>query len=81
MTYKILVSEIMLQQTQVAAVIPRYHILGAISRRKALAAVGKKMFARHGRVLGIIGEPEICKAATQVIELHGSKFPESFAIS
>ena len=78
--YKILVSEIMLQQTQVATVIPRWHaFLEQFPDVKALAAVREEDVCEAWAGLGYYRRARnLHKAATQVVELHGSKFPESF---
>ena len=78
--YKILVSEIMLQQTQVATVIPRWHaFLEQFPDVKALAAVREEDVCEAWAGLGYYRRARnLHKAANQVVELHGSKFPESF---
>ena len=78
--YKILVSEIMLQQTQVATVIPRWQaFLEQFPDVKALAAVREEDVCEAWAGLGYYRRARnLHKAARQVMELHDGKFPKSF---
>ena len=70
----------MLQQTQVATVIPRWHaFLEQFPDVKALAAVREEDVCEAWAGLGYYRRARnLHKAARQVVELHGGKFPESF---
>lgn len=77
--YAILVSEFMLQQTQVAAVIPFYH---AWMRRfpdfSALAAASEHEVLHAWQGLGYYARARnLLTAAQNVMEKHGGRFPRS----
>jgi A/G-specific adenine glycosylase len=77
--YRIWLSEIMLQQTRVAAVIPYYHrFLAAFPDVKALAEAPEEEVLRHWAGLGYYSRARnLHKAAQQIIADHGSRFPDS----
>lgn len=77
--YRIMVSEVMLQQTQVARVVPKYHqFLEQFPDVLALATatLGEVLIAWQG--LGYNRRAKfLWQAAQQVVQEHGSRFPES----
>ncbi len=77
--YRIWLSEIMLQQTRVAAAIPYYHrFLAAFPDVKALAEAPEEEVLRHWAGLGYYSRAKnLHKAAQQIIADHGSTFPDS----
>ncbi len=77
--YRIWLSEIMLQQTRVAAVIPYYRrFLAAFPEVKALAEASEEEVLRHWAGLGYYSRAKnLQKAAQQIIAQHGSRFPDT----
>ncbi|PLX90239.1 MAG: A/G-specific adenine glycosylase [Desulfuromonas sp.] len=77
--YRIWLSEIMLQQTTVAAVIPYYQtFLASFPTIEKLAAAGIDEVLELWAGLGYYSRARnLHKAACQVIEVHGGKFPGS----
>ena len=75
--YRIWLSEIMLQQTQVAAVIPYYErFLDAFPEVRALAAAPEDRVLERWSGLGYYRRAHHLHAAAKVIvEAHGGKFP------
>jgi A/G-specific adenine glycosylase len=78
--YRIWLSEIMLQQTQVAAVIPYYlRFLQRFSSLHALAAATEDEVLAHWSGLGYYARGRnLHRAAQQVCERHGGVFPADF---
>ena len=78
--YAILVSEIMLQQTQVATVIPRWHaFLEEFPTVDALADVPEEKVCEAWAGLGYYRRARnLHKAARQIVEEHEGQFPEEF---
>jgi A/G-specific adenine glycosylase len=79
--YCILVSEIMLQQTQVDRVIPRYHaFLERFPTLEALAAAPLSDVIREWAGLGYNRRAvNLQRAARAVLETHGGRFPRDVA--
>ena len=79
--YKIMVSEIMLQQTQVDRVIPKYHaFLEAFPTLEALAAAPTAEVIRAWSGLGYNRRAvNMQRAARAVIDEHGGQFPRDVA--
>lgn len=79
--YRIWVSEIMLQQTQVATVIPYYHrFLDRFPDVKSLAEAPEDEVFRYWAGLGYYRRArQLHSAAKTIIELHGGKFPKDIA--
>jgi A/G-specific adenine glycosylase len=79
--YHIWLSEIMLQQTRVAAAIPYYgRFLAAFPEVKALAEAPEEEVLRHWAGLGYYSRARnLQKAARQIVAEHGAKFPETAA--
>jgi A/G-specific adenine glycosylase len=77
--YHIWLSEIMLQQTRVAAVIPYYErFLEAFPEVKALAEAPEEEVLRHWAGLGYYSRARnLQKAAQQIIAQHESRFPDT----
>ncbi len=75
--YRIWLSEIMLQQTQVATVIPYYQrFLAAFPDIRALAEAPQDRVLEHWSGLGYYRRAHHLHAAAQaVVALHGGKFP------
>ena len=75
--YKILVSEVMLQQTQVDRVIPKYHeFLGKYPTVKALAKAKPEEVRKTWYPLGYNMRPyRLHKIACEVVEQYGGKIP------
>jgi A/G-specific adenine glycosylase len=75
--YRIWVSEIMLQQTRVAAVIPYYErFLGRFPDIRALAEAPEEEVLRLWAGLGYYSRARnLQKAARQMVALHGGEFP------
>ncbi len=75
--YCIWVSEIMLQQTQVATVIPYYErFLESFPTVADLAAADEEVVLRHWEGLGYYRRArQLHKAAKQIVELHDGVFP------
>jgi len=78
--YRIWLSEIMLQQTRVAAVIPYYErFLQRLPDIRSLAAASEQEVLRLWSGLGYYSRARnLHKAAQQIVAQHGGKFPESF---
>jgi A/G-specific adenine glycosylase len=76
--YRIWVSEIMLQQTRVAAVIPYYErFLERFPNIRALAEAPEEEVLRLWSGLGYYSRARnLQKAARQVVALHGGEFPQ-----
>src|SRR5437764_82176 len=79
--YKIMVSEIMLQQTQVDRVIPKYHaFLELFPSLSALAAAPTAEVIRAWTGLGYNRRAvNMQRAARAVLETHGGEFPRDMA--
>jgi len=79
--YRIWLSEIMLQQTQVATVIPYYQrFLASFPDVKALAAAPVEMVMEHWAGLGYYARARnLHRCAQQVVAVHGGSFPGSAA--
>jgi A/G-specific adenine glycosylase len=77
--YHIWLSEIMLQQTRVAAVIPYYErFLKAFPELKDLAEAPEEEVLRHWAGLGYYSRARnLQKAARQIIAEHESRFPDT----
>jgi A/G-specific adenine glycosylase len=77
--YRIWISEIMLQQTRVAAVIPYYErFLGQFPDITALAEAPQEEVLRLWSGLGYYGRARnLQSAAQQIVARHGGKFPRS----
>jgi A/G-specific adenine glycosylase len=75
--YHIWVSEIMLQQTQVATVVPYYQrFLAAFPTVQALAEASEHDVLRIWEGLGYYRRArDLHRAARQVVQLHGGEFP------
>lgn len=70
--YRILVSEVMLQQTQVARVVPFYErFLAAFPDERALAAAGDEAIHRAWKGLGYPSRVERLRAACQAVLARG----------
>ena len=78
--YAILVSEIMLQQTQVVTVIPRWkQFLALFPTVEALANVSEEKVCEAWAGLGYYRRARnLHKAATQIMSLHNGQFPTGF---
>ena len=78
--YRVWLSEIMLQQTQVATVIPYYlRFIEAFPDIAALAAASEEEVLAHWSGLGYYARGRNLHRAAQVIaEQHGGKFPHRF---
>jgi len=76
--YRILVSEIMLQQTQVDRVIPKYHqFLRSYPSIEALAAAPVDAVREAWYPLGYNIRPvRLCAIAREVVERHGGRIPD-----
>jgi A/G-specific adenine glycosylase len=76
--YRIWVSEIMLQQTRVAAVIPYYErFLARLPDVRALAEAPQEEVLRHWSGLGYYSRARnLQKAAQQIVALHDGEFPQ-----
>ena len=79
--YKIWVSEIMLQQTRVAAVIPYYQRwMAELPDVAALAAVEEEKLLKLWEGLGYYSRARnLKKAAGVIMEQHGGQFPHHYA--
>jgi len=77
--YRIWLSEIMLQQTQVATVIPYYaRFLDSFPDVRALAAAPIEAVIEHWAGLGYYARARnLHHCAQQVVAVHGGKFPDS----
>jgi A/G-specific adenine glycosylase len=78
--YRVWVSEVMLQQTQVAAVIPYFlRFMGRFPDVPALAAAPLDEVLHHWSGLGYYARARnLQRAAQQVVERHGGVFPTEF---
>lgn len=78
--YRIWLSEIMLQQTQVAAVIPYFaRFLAAFPTLKALATAPSDAVMQQWAGLGYYARARnLHRAAQQIAQQHGGKFPADF---
>lgn len=78
--YKVLVSEIMLQQTRVAAVIPYYRRwMEELPAVDALASVDERRLMKLWQGLGYYSRARnLQKAARMIIEQFGGRFPEEY---
>ena len=78
--YRIWVSEIMLQQTQVATVIPYYQrFMSSFPTVQGLAAAENDGVMHHWTGLGYYARARnLHKAAKQVVEQHNGLFPKQF---
>jgi A/G-specific adenine glycosylase len=76
--YHIWLSEIMLQQTRVAAAIPYYErFLTAFPEVRALAEAPEEEVLRHWAGLGYYSRARnLRKAARQIVAKHGASFPD-----
>lgn len=79
--YRIWLSEIMLQQTQVATVIPYYQrFLASFPDVQALAAAPIETVIEHWAGLGYYARARnLHRCAQQIVAVHGGKFPNSTA--
>lgn len=77
--YRVWVSEIMLQQTQVATVIPYYHkFMESFPTIESLAIADEDNVLHHWTGLGYYARARnLHKAAKQIVDLHGGIFPQS----
>ena len=77
--YRVWVSEIMLQQTQVATVVPYFErFVAAFPDVQALAAAPLDQVLEHWTGLGYYARARNLHAtARRVVELHGGSFPDS----
>ncbi len=78
--YRVWVSEVMLQQTQVATVIDYYHrFLKSFPDVRALAEADPQLLLSHWEGLGYYRRARsLHAAARQIVEKHDGKFPETF---
>lgn len=78
--YRIWISEIMLQQTRIEAVIPYYHrFLSELPTVQALAEVPDDRLMKLWEGLGYYSRARnLKKAAIQIMEEHGGNLPEDF---
>jgi A/G-specific adenine glycosylase len=76
--YRIWLSEIMLQQTQVATVLPYYHrFLEAFPDLGTLAAASDDAVMKRWEGLGYYSRARnLLACARRVVEIHGGRFPE-----
>ncbi len=79
--YRIWVSEVMLQQTQVVTVIPYYHrFLEQFSTTQELAAASLEEVLKAWEGLGYYARARnLHKAAIEIVEVHQGNFPRSYA--
>jgi len=79
--YAIWVSEVMLQQTQVATVVPYYErFLARFPNAAALAQADEQEVLRYWEGLGYYRRArQLHAAARRICELHGGRFPQTFA--
>ncbi|RCX30300.1 A/G-specific DNA-adenine glycosylase [Thioalbus denitrificans] len=77
--YRVWISEVMLQQTQVATVIPYYEaFIARFPSVEALAAAPLDEVLRHWAGLGYYARARnLHQAARQVVERHGGRFPDT----
>ena len=78
--YRVWVSEVMLQQTQVAAVIPYFErFMARFPDVRALAAAPADEVLHHWSGLGYYARARnLQRAAQQIVERHGGEFPAGF---
>ncbi|MDO9052498.1 MAG: A/G-specific adenine glycosylase [Gallionella sp.] len=78
--YRVWLSEIMLQQTQVATVIPYYQrFIASFPTIAALAAASEEQVLAHWSGLGYYARGRNLHRAAQIVEkLHGGEFPCQF---
>ncbi|HXT00619.1 MAG TPA: A/G-specific adenine glycosylase, partial [Elusimicrobiota bacterium] len=78
--YRTWVSEIMLQQTTVAAVTPKYErFIAAFPDVRALAAAGEDAVLKSWAGLGYYSRARnLRRAAIEVVAKHGGEFPSDF---
>ncbi len=78
--YRIWISEVMLQQTQVATVIDYYQrFVASFPTVQSLAAAPEEQVLRHWEGLGYYRRArQLHAAAKRVVEIHGSEFPATF---
>lgn len=78
--YRIWLSEIMLQQTQVATVIPYYQrFIASFPDIAALAAATEEAVLEHWSGLGYYARGRnLHRAAKQIADIHGGIFPDRF---
>jgi A/G-specific adenine glycosylase len=78
--YAIWISEVMLQQTQVATVVPHYHrFLSRFPDIASLAAAPEEQVLRQWEGLGYYRRArQLSAAARQIADLHGGRLPTSF---
>ena len=78
--YRVLVSEIMLQQTRVAAVLGYFaRFMEELPDAEALAAVDEDRLMKLWQGLGYYNRARnLQKAARQITEEHGGRFPETY---
>jgi A/G-specific adenine glycosylase len=79
--YRVWVSEIMLQQTRVEAVIPYYlRFMAALPTVEALAEADEARLMKLWEGLGYYSRARnLQKAARQIVAAHGGRFPKDFA--
>ncbi len=79
--YRIWLSEVMLQQTQVSTVIPFYHrFLARFPVLADLANASLEEVLKAWEGLGYYARARnLHKAAIEIVEKHGGRFPESYA--
>lgn len=77
--YAIWVSEVMLQQTQVATVVPYYlRFMATFPNVAALAAADQQQVLKLWEGLGYYSRARnLHKAAARIMSVHGGRFPES----
>src|SRR5690606_19134159 len=80
-SYRVWVSEVMLQQTQVAAVIPYFErFMQRFPDVRALADAPADDVLHHWSGLGYYARARnLQRAAVQIREVHGGDFPDTFA--
>jgi len=78
--YRVWISEVMLQQTQVAAVIPYFErFMARFPDVRALAAAPADEVLHHWSGLGYYARARnLQRAAQQIVEHHGGEFPTDF---
>jgi A/G-specific adenine glycosylase len=78
--YRVWISEVMLQQTQVAAVIPYFlRFMARFADVRALAAAPTDEVLHHWSGLGYYARARnLQRAAQQIVERHGGEFPTDF---
>lgn len=78
--YQVWISEIMLQQTQVATVIPYYQrFIATFPTIGALAAASEDQVLAHWSGLGYYSRARnLYRAAQQIMQLHAGEFPHTY---